>query len=130
MLQLAMLVTAFFITGSTMAQPGGPQVQSPVVNKDNSVTFNYLNKTAQKVEVDVQFAGRHEMKKDDKGVCQSLSDLPLPTSILTALSLTECRLWTPLTPNGFPTRDSKTAFWICVATLTCPTLSKTFLTVA
>ncbi|MBP3245743.1 MAG: hypothetical protein J6M59_11695 [Bacteroidaceae bacterium] len=68
MLQLAMLVTAFFITGSTEAQPGGPQVQSPVVNKDNSVTFNYLNKTAQKVEVDVQFAGRHEMKKDDKGV--------------------------------------------------------------
>ena len=39
-LKLAMLVTAFFITGSTMAQPGAPQVQSPVVNKDNSVTFN------------------------------------------------------------------------------------------
>ena len=50
------------------AQPGGPQVQSPVVNKDNTVTFNYRNNTAQKVEVDVQFAGRHEMKKDDKGV--------------------------------------------------------------
>ena len=50
------------------AQPGAPQVQSPVVNKDNTVTFNYRNNTAQKVEVDVQFAGRHEMKKDDKGV--------------------------------------------------------------
>ncbi len=50
------------------AQPGAPQVQSPVVNKDNTVTFNYRNNTAQKVEVDVHFAGRHEMKKDDKGV--------------------------------------------------------------
>ncbi|MBQ3617688.1 MAG: esterase, partial [Bacteroidales bacterium] len=63
---LALLFAATLQTA--MAQPGVPQVQSPVVNKDNSVTFNYLNKTAQKVEVDVQFAGRHEMKKDDKGV--------------------------------------------------------------
>ena len=64
----SMLVAVCAMALQISAQPGGPQVQSPVVNKDNTVTFNYLNKNAQKVEVDVQFAGRHEMKKDDKGV--------------------------------------------------------------
>ena len=64
MLQFAMLAIAILIAGSVTAQPGGGvQVVSPIVNKDNSVTFNYQSKTAQKVEVDVQFAGRHEMKK-------------------------------------------------------------------
>ena len=64
----AMLAAICAMALQISAQPGAPQVQSPVVNKDNTVTFNYRNNTAQKVEVDVQFAGRHEMKKDDKGV--------------------------------------------------------------
>ena len=64
----ALLLFAGAIAMQASAQPGAPQVQSPVVNKDNTVTFNYRNNTAQKVEVDVQFAGRHEMTKDDKGV--------------------------------------------------------------
>ena len=64
----ALLLFAGAIAMQASAQPGAPQVQSPVVNKDNTVTFNYRNNTAQKVEIDVQFAGRHEMTKDDKGV--------------------------------------------------------------
>ncbi|MBR5956763.1 MAG: hypothetical protein IKZ99_00175 [Salinivirgaceae bacterium] len=64
----AMLAAICAMALQISAQPGAPQVQSPVVNKDNTVTFNYRNNTAQKVEVDVQFAGRHEMTKDDKGV--------------------------------------------------------------
>lgn len=39
-----------------------------VVNRDNTVTFNYRNDNASKVEVDVQFAGRHEMKKGTDGI--------------------------------------------------------------
>ena len=39
-----------------------------VANKDNTVTFNYKNDNATKVEVDVQFAGRHEMQKGADGV--------------------------------------------------------------
>lgn len=38
-----------------------------VANKDNTVTFNYRNDNATKVEVDVQFAGRHEMTKGPDG---------------------------------------------------------------
>ena len=64
------LLVAMMAAGVVMAQPGGgqPQVVSPVVNKDNSVTFNYFNKSAKKVEVDVQFAGRHLMERNDDGV--------------------------------------------------------------
>lgn len=37
---------------------------STVVNEDGTVTFNYRNDKAEKVQVDVQFAGRNDMKKD------------------------------------------------------------------
>ena len=53
------------------AQPAGgftPQVKSTVINPDGTVTFNYSNRNAGKVEVDVQFAGRHEMSKSANGV--------------------------------------------------------------
>ena len=51
------------------AQPGRPApAPSPVVNPDNTVTFNYQNEHAKQVMVDVQFAGRHEMKKGENNV--------------------------------------------------------------
>lgn len=56
---------------SIQAQPGGGfgmPVHSPVVNDDNTVTFNYRNDNAKQVSVDVQFAGRHEMKKGENGI--------------------------------------------------------------
>ena len=37
---------------------------STVCNADGTVTFSYKNDNAQKVQVDVQFAGRHDMVKD------------------------------------------------------------------
>lgn len=40
----------------------------PVVNPDGTVTFRYSNPTATQVQVDVQFAGRHDMVKGDDGV--------------------------------------------------------------
>ena len=52
-----------------LAQPGRPApAPSPVVNPDNTVTFNYQNKNAKKVQVDVQFAGRHDMVKGENDV--------------------------------------------------------------
>ena len=52
-----------------LAQPNGGgrrmvQVSSPVVNADNTVTFNYRNDSAKEVKVNVQFAGTHEMAKN------------------------------------------------------------------
>ena len=40
----------------------------PLVHKDNTVTFRYHNEAAKQVAVDVQFAGRHEMSRDENGV--------------------------------------------------------------
>ena len=37
---------------------------STVVNPDGTITFNYRNDNAKEVQVDVQFAGRHDMQKD------------------------------------------------------------------
>ncbi|MBR5084799.1 MAG: hypothetical protein IKX33_09375 [Prevotella sp.] len=39
---------------------------STVCNADGTVTFNYKNDNAKKVEVDVQFAGKHAMQRDAK----------------------------------------------------------------
>lgn len=43
---------------------GWAQQRSVVCNDDGTVTFNYQNDTAKTVLVDVQFAGRKEMKRD------------------------------------------------------------------
>lgn len=48
-------------------QPVAEQTQEPastIVNADGTVTFNYRNDQAQEVQVDVQFAGRHDMERD------------------------------------------------------------------
>jgi len=73
MKKLTMLVGALCLTLGLQAQPGGMGgmrrgATAPVVNADNTVTFTYQNANAKKVEVDVQFAGRHEMKKGDDGI--------------------------------------------------------------
>ena len=40
----------------------------PRVNDDGTVTFRYKNDSAKVVMVDVQFAGRNEMKRGDDGI--------------------------------------------------------------
>jgi len=39
--------------------------QSTICNEDGTVTFKYRNENAKDVQVDVQFAGRNKMEKDD-----------------------------------------------------------------
>lgn len=64
---LAIMATTLML--QSHAQPGRPQPSpSPIVNPDNTVTFNYQNSNAKKVQVDVQFAGRHDMVKGENGV--------------------------------------------------------------
>lgn len=52
------------------AQPGawGPATPSPVVNADNTVTFNFNSKTAKDVKVNVQFAGVKDMTNNGQGL--------------------------------------------------------------
>ena len=46
----------------------GPQVSSPIVNPDKSVTFNYLAPQAKNVRISAQFAPKQDMVKDSNGV--------------------------------------------------------------
>ena len=66
----ALLLAAGMVlpTGAQNRGGMGVQVNSPVVNPDNTVTFNYRNANAKDVKVNVQFAGTHDMTKNENGV--------------------------------------------------------------
>ena len=54
------------VFSNSFAQMSMRPYKSTVVNEDGTVTFNYRNMKAKTVSVDVQFAGRKEMKKDER----------------------------------------------------------------
>lgn len=47
-------------------QESAPEYDSTIANPDGTVTFQYYNPHATEVKVDVQFAGRHDMQKDEQ----------------------------------------------------------------
>ncbi|MBR5392462.1 MAG: hypothetical protein IK148_06360 [Prevotella sp.] len=62
------LMTLFMMTClgiACWAQSSATQ-PSTIFNNDGTVTFQFKNDKAKSVQVDVQFAGRHDMKKDAK----------------------------------------------------------------
>lgn len=59
------LISAALLCGAcTQEAKVLPDPASTIVNADGTVTFNYRNDAAHQVQVDVQFAGRHDMQKD------------------------------------------------------------------
>ncbi|MBR2104855.1 MAG: hypothetical protein IJ933_06195, partial [Bacteroidales bacterium] len=108
MLTFVVLLTAILLAGSVTAQPGGqPQAPSPVVNKDNTVTFNYQSKTAQKVEVDVQFAARHEIKKGDNDVWTITLGPTTPDIYPYCFIVDGLQVMDPQNPEWFPNEGFK-----------------------
>ncbi len=63
--KLVMALTLGVFSNAFAQMPMRPY-KSTVVNEDGTVTFNYRNMKAKTVSVDVQFAGRKEMKKDER----------------------------------------------------------------
>ncbi len=63
--KLVMALTLGVCSNGFAQMPMRPY-KSTVVNEDGTVTFNYRNMKAKTVSVDVQFAGRKEMKKDER----------------------------------------------------------------
>ena len=53
-----------FINFSFLISHSSFSVAQTVCNADGTVTFQYQNDSAKAVSVDVQFAGKHAMKKD------------------------------------------------------------------
>lgn len=63
--KLVMALTLGVCSNSFAQMPMRPY-KSTVVNEDGTVTFQYRNNNAKSVSVDVQFAGKNEMKKDER----------------------------------------------------------------
>ncbi len=63
--KLVMALTLGVCSNSFAQMPMRPY-KSTVVNEDGTVTFQYRNNKAKSVSVDVQFAGKNEMKKDER----------------------------------------------------------------
>ena len=67
---LAALAASLVLPFSSSAQPRrGPQLESPIVHPDRTVTFNFRAPNAKKVEVSTQFTrGNQELKLGSNGV--------------------------------------------------------------
>jgi enterochelin esterase-like enzyme len=67
----ACLLTSFL---STFAQQAPPEIKSPEVNADRTVTFRLFDPGAQKITVNVEGAKPLEMTKDAQGVWSATTD--------------------------------------------------------
>ena len=85
----------------------GPAVSSPVVNPDNTVTFNYLNPNAKSVKVNVQFAGAHDMVKGENGVWSLTLGPAAPDMYPYCFIVDGVNVMDPLNPDWFPNETFK-----------------------
>lgn len=95
-----------------LAQPNGGgrrmvQVSSPVVNADNTVTFNYRNDSAKDVKVNVQFAGTHDMAKNSDGIWTVTLGPAAPDMYPYCFIVDGINVMDPLNPDWFPNETFK-----------------------
>lgn len=108
--RVLLFLTASLAMSMAMAQPGPRmmvQVSSPVVNPDNSVTFNYRNDNAKEVLVDVQFAGRKAMSKDANGIWTITLQAPDTDMYPYCFIVDGQQIMDPLNPDWFPNEGFK-----------------------
>lgn len=108
----ALLLTAaaaFQSPAPALAQaPGRPvQVNSPVVNPDNTVTFNYQNPGAKDVKVNVQFAGTQQMTKNSDGVWTVTLGPAAPDMYPYSFIVDGVSIMDPKNPDWFPNEGFK-----------------------
>ena len=110
MKKLALFFLSLIAMCEMQAQPGGGrmmQVSSPVVNPDNTVTFNYRDANAKQVLVDVQFAGRHEMVKGENGVWSITLGPAAPDIYPYCFIVDGTSVMDPQNPDWFPNEGFK-----------------------
>lgn len=81
--------------------------QGTTVNPDNTVTFKYRNPDAKEVLVDVQFAGRHAMQKDDNGVWSVTLGPAAPDIYPYCFVVDGISVMDPANPEWFPNEGFK-----------------------
>lgn len=92
------------------AQAQGPmmaQVSSPVVNADNTVTFNYRDANAKDVKVSVQFAGEQQMVKGENGVWSVTLGPAAPDMYPYCFIVDGVQVMDPANPDWFPNETFK-----------------------
>jgi len=82
-------------------------VTSPVVNPDNTVTFNYQNKNAKDVKVNVQFAGTQQMTLTDGGVWTVTLGPAAPDMYPYCFIVDGITIMDPSNPDWFPNEGFK-----------------------
>ncbi|MBR1869673.1 MAG: esterase [Bacteroidales bacterium] len=107
--KLALLVLSLSAVAQLQAQPGGRfvSVSSPVVHPDHTVTFNYRNPRAKSVKVNVQFAGTHDMTKDENGVWTVTLGPAAPDVYPYCFIVDGVNVQDPLNPDWFPNEKFK-----------------------
>ncbi len=83
------------------------QVSSPVVNPDNTVTFNYSAPDAKLVKVNTQFAGTREMTKGANGVWSVTLGPVAPDMYPYSFDVDGVQVMDPLNPDWFPNETFK-----------------------
>lgn len=98
-----------FSCGAMMAQPGnwGPAAPSPVVNPDNTVTFNFRSSTAKDVKVNVQFAGVKDMTKGANDVWSVTLGPAVPDIYPYCFMVDGNSVMDPQNPDWFPNEGFK-----------------------
>lgn len=89
---------------------GAPQmggVSSPVVNPDNTVTFNYQDRNAKSVKVNTQFAGTQEMTKGANGVWTVTLGPVAPDMYPYSFDVDGVQVMDPQNPDWFPNETFK-----------------------
>ena len=101
---LATAVSALALATPVMGQT---KLSSPVVNPDNTVTFNYFNNSAKSVAVDVQFAGAHEMTRNADGVWSITLGPAAPDIYPYCFKVDGISVMDPLNSDFFPNEGFK-----------------------
>ena len=99
----------WFLPGMNMtgAPQMGSQVSSPVVNPDNTVTFNFVSQTAKKVQVNTQFAGTQDMEKGANGVWTVTLGPVVPDMYPYSFIVDGIQTMDPLNADWFPNETFK-----------------------
>lgn len=105
---IGILLFAAVSAGYSQPQGGRPvMVQSPVVNADNTVTFNLLAPNAKEVTVDVQFAGKKAMTKGENGVWSVTLGPAAPDMYPYSFQVDDVSIMDPQNPEWFPNEKFK-----------------------
>ena len=108
-LRKMMLALTILLSANLCAQQSAEQ-HSVVCNDDGTVTFNYRNDGAKTVMVDVQFAGRKEMKRDEQTGCWTVTVGPAAPDLYPYCFIVDgVSIMDPENPQYFPNEGFKSS---------------------